>query len=211
MASYLSVESVISSGRTSHVAITGRFPLAEPFREGGNFLPGVIDPDLREPVLAMVDRAVEALGITDSVTHTEVKMTPDGPVLVEVNGRPGGRPPFLLHDVSSVNLFQVACQIATGQPVSFGGLVPCDGVAYWLMLQPPIAAHRVAAVAGRDELSDLAGVDTVNLRRGPGDSVDWREGTDSWVLTVRGRTVDHGSLGETIDAISHKVRIDYDF
>ncbi len=209
-ATYLSVESVVSSGRPSHVAITGRFPLAEPFRETGNFIPGLLEPRLHGPVLAMVDASVEALGIANAVIHTEIKLTPDGPMLIEVNGRLGGRPPFVLHDVSTVNLFRSACQVAAGIPVRFEGLAPCFGVGFWLMLQPPVAARRVESVTGLEEVSALTGVDTVNLRRRPGDAVDWREGTDSQVLTVRGRTPDHQALAETIDSIRKKVAIDYD-
>jgi biotin carboxylase len=210
MASYLSLESVVSAGRPSHVAITGRFPLAEPFRETGNFLPGIIHPDLEGPVLDMVDRAIEALAITDAVIHTEIKLTPDGPMLIEVNGRLGGRPPFVLRDVSTVNLFQAACRIAVGEPVSFDGLASCQGVGYWLMLQPPMSAERVASVNGLDELAGLDGVETVKLRRRVGEAVDWRGGTESQVLTVRGRTADHRALAGTLDSIRHTVSIGYD-
>jgi biotin carboxylase len=209
-ATYLSVESVVSGGRPSHVAITGRFPLAEPFRETGNFIPGLLEPRLHEPVLAMVDGAVEALTISNAVIHTEIKLTPDGPMLIEVNGRLGGRPPFVLHDVSTVNLFRAAFQVAAGIPVRFEGLAPCFGVGFWLMLQPPMAATRVESITGLEEVSALSGVDQVNLRRKPGDAVDWREGTDSQVLTVRGRTPDHQTLAETIDSIRKKVAVDYD-
>ncbi len=208
-ATYLSVESVVSGGRPSHVAITGRFPLAEPFRETGNFIPGLLEPRLHEPVLAMVDESVEALSITDAVIHTEIKLTPDGPMLIEVNGRLGGRPPFVLHDVSTVNLFRAAFQVAAGIPVRFEGLAPCFGVGFWLMLQPPMAARRVESIIGLEEVSALTGVDTVNLRRKPGEAVDWREGTDAQVVTVRGRTPDHQTLAETIDSIRKKVAIDY--
>jgi hypothetical protein len=38
-ADYLSVESLVALGEVSHVAVTGRFPLAEPFRETGFFIP----------------------------------------------------------------------------------------------------------------------------------------------------------------------------
>lgn len=209
-ATYLSVESVVSGGRSSHVAITGRFPLADPFRETGNFIPALLEPRLHEPVLGMVDAAVEALSISDAVIHTEIKLTPDGPMLIEVNGRLGGRPPFVLHDVSTVNLFRAACQVAAGIPVRFEGLAPCLGVGFWLMLQPPMAATRVESVTGLEEVSALPGVDTVTLRRKPGEQVDWREGTDSQVLTVRGRTPDHRALAETIDQIRENVAIDYD-
>ena len=36
---YVSVESLVAAGEISHVAVTGRFPMAEPFRETGFFIP----------------------------------------------------------------------------------------------------------------------------------------------------------------------------
>jgi biotin carboxylase len=209
-ASYLSVESVVSDGRVSHLAFTGRFPLAEPFRETGNFIPGILDGgDLRRDVLEMVDATIDALDITSAVIHTEIKLTPDGPKLIEVNGRLGGRPPFVLRSVSNVNLFQVAFDVAVGMPVSFEGLAECRGVGYWLMLQPPISARRVATIEGLDEISALREVEIVSQQRHQGDAVDWREGTASQVVTVRGRVADHVALAETIEMIRHKVSIEY--
>ncbi len=209
-ASYLSVESVVGSGRVVHVALTGRFPLVEPFRETGNFIPGILDPRLESDVLALVDAAIECLGITSAVLHTEIKLTPHGLRLVEVNGRLGGRPPYVLASVSSVNLFRVACRVATGAPAGVGSMAPCDGVGFWLMLQPPTSAHRVVSVDGLDELCGSSGVERVHLNRRPGDDVDWREGTDGHVVTVRGRVADHRALEEAIRCIRTRVTIGYD-
>ena len=93
----------------------------------------------------MAGRTIEALGIQDSVVHTENKLTPDGPKLIEVNGRLGGRPPFVLLEVSSVNLFRVACAVAAGDPVYFDRLVECDGVGFRLMFQPPLSSVFVSS------------------------------------------------------------------
>jgi biotin carboxylase len=207
-ADYFSVESVVSQGRSSHVAVTGRFPLAEPFRETGNFIPGILEPGWREPVLGMVDQAIQALGITDAVIHTEIKLLADGPRLIEVNGRLGGRPPFVLHDVSDVNLFQAACRVAVGQPVSLGP-AQCVGVGFWLMLQPPVWARQVIGVEGLAELAELSGVDSVRLTRPPGSPADWNLGTDSQVVTVRGRVADHPALAEMVDLITRTVTVTY--
>jgi hypothetical protein len=38
-ADYISVESLVAHGEISHLAMNGRFPLAEPFRETGTFIP----------------------------------------------------------------------------------------------------------------------------------------------------------------------------
>lgn len=209
-ASYLSVESVVSAARASHVAVTGRFPLAEPFRETGNIIPWILPEHLREAVFGMVDDAVAALAIEAAVIHTEIKLTPDGPKLIEVNGRLGGRPPFVLRRVSEVNLFLAACLLAAGVPTRTSGLASCTGVGYWLMLQPPMSALRVAAVEGLSDLAGVAGIDAVTLNRRPGEAVDWREGTDGQVVTVRGCVSDYDALIETIELIRRTVQITYD-
>jgi biotin carboxylase len=200
-ANYLSVESVVSRGEVSHVAFCGRFPLAEPFRETGNFIPAIFDPAAEQTMLRLVEDAVRALGIRDSVLHTEIKLTVDGPRLIEVNGRLGGRPPFVLETVSPVNLFAVACQVAAGVPVKFEHPVPTDGVGFWLMIHGPTSARRVRGIEGLDRLAALDGVEVVRTNRGPGEPLDWRSGTDAHVLAVRGRTADHGDLAELVATI----------
>jgi hypothetical protein len=209
-ASYLSVETVVSHGRRTHVAITGRFPLAEPFRETGNFIPAAVESSMHGPLFDLTDAAITALGITTGVLHTEIKLTPDGPQLIEVNGRLGGRPPFVLKQISDVNLFRAACEVALGQPVSISGLAPCQGVAYWRMLQPPCTASRVRAVVGLGELGQAPFVDSVSLSRSPGDAVDWRDGTGGQVVTIRGRVADLDSLSDAIGSIERTVAIAYD-
>jgi biotin carboxylase len=208
--SELVVESVVSAGRTSHVTITGRFPLAEPFLQTGSFVPEGLAPPLRRRVLELVSNAIEALGVTSAVTHTEVKLTPDGPKVVEVNGRLGGIVPFILGRVSDVNLFQVACKVAIGSPVPFDGLAQCSGVAFWLRFIPPVSARRVVSIEGLDQLVTVPQVDTAVLDKSPGEAVDAAEGTSSVVATVRGRASDHDDLARTIGLVRATLDIRYE-
>jgi biotin carboxylase len=208
--SYLSVESVVGDGQTIHVAITGRFPLAEPFRETGNFIPAIVPARLRGALLSMVDDAISALGIATGVIHTEIKLTPEGPRLIEVNGRLAARPPFILQRVAGVNLFLGACLLALGAPPGLSGPARCSGVGYWLMLQPPMSARRIAAIEGIKALAAAPEVDTVRLNRRPGEAVDWREGTDGHVATVRGRASDQGALVKVTEFINRTMKIDYE-
>jgi biotin carboxylase len=65
----------------------------------------------------LLARAHEALGVPDGVTHTEVKLTPGGPVIIEVNGRLGGDMiPYLGLLATGVDPGQVAADIALGTP-----------------------------------------------------------------------------------------------
>jgi biotin carboxylase len=103
-AGYVSVESIVSAGRVSHLAITGRFPPAEPFRESGFFIPSALDHDERDAVLEVAGAATAAIGVTVGCLHTEIKLTPDGPRVIEVNGRVGGGTPEMLAAVTDVDL-----------------------------------------------------------------------------------------------------------
>jgi hypothetical protein len=209
-ASYLSVESIVSRGVSDHVAVCGRFPLAEPFRETGNFIPAAVDADMQARLFDITDQAIVALAIENAILHTEIKLSPDGPKLIEVNGRLGGRPPFVLRAVSNVNLFRAACEVALGLPVGGTGVARCDAIAYWRMLQPPRQARRVRSVAGLERLGEASFVDSVRLSRAPGEDVDWRDGTDGKVLTVCGRVGDLSELAEAIDQIERTVAIEYE-
>ena len=208
-ASYLSVESVVSDGTAHHVALTGRFPLAEPFRETGNFVPAIADDALTAQLFSMVDRAITALGVRDSVLHTDIKLTPAGPRLIEINGRLGGRPGFVLAEVCELNLFQLACLVAAGVPVSLDGLAKVRGVGFWLMMQPPVSASILTSLDGLDEVGRYPGVRVVDAKRHVGQRVDWRAGTDSQVLTVRGAVDDHESLGRLVGRVQGAVRVSY--
>lgn len=208
-ASYLSVESAVSAGQVSHLALTGRFPLAEPFRETGNFTPVPIGDDLRRELVALTDAAIAALGIRTAMLHTEIKLTPAGPMLIEVNGRLGGRPPYVLQRAANVNLFRMACAVAFGERCATAEFVPCHGVAYYRMLQAPCWAGRVSAVHGVGALTGPH-VDSVALNRAPGAAVDWREGTDGKVLTISGWVPDHVTLAQVIDWIDRTVKFEFD-
>ena len=95
-ADYVSVESVVARGVVSHLAVTGRFPLAENFRETGFFIPAALSDEDQVEVLDLATSAIAALGVTTGCLHSEIKFTPDGPRLIEVNGRVGGGVPEML-------------------------------------------------------------------------------------------------------------------
>lgn len=76
---YVSVESVTREGDTTTAGVTGKLPLAYPFRETGLFVPAELPEDLVAQVVRLERRALRALGVREGVTHTEIKFTPEGP------------------------------------------------------------------------------------------------------------------------------------
>jgi biotin carboxylase len=207
---YVSVESMVSDGRITHLMVTGRFPVAPPFRETGFFMPAILTDSQRAAVMSLAADAIRAVGFTVGSTHTEIKLTADGPRVIEINGRLGGGMADLLALVSDVNLFELVGQVAVGQPVDQPVPVPTRAMSYLFYVQAPAAAERVVAIDGIDEFSQRDGVVEVRVNRPAGSSVNWRDGNHGNVFTVLGTTPAPADLLELSRAIEQKVTIRYD-
>jgi hypothetical protein len=190
-ADYLSVESFVCAGKVNHVAVTGRFPLAEPFRETGFVLPSDLGPNDTRDVLDVASGAISALGVHIGFLHTEIKLTPAGPRVIEVNGRMGGHVPEMLARAAGVDVFAWSMRIALGESVVLDGLLPTHRVGYFLSEQAPQWASRVVSVTGLDRLVEHPDVDAIFLNRRPGDDVDWRKGSQEYVFSTVGAAADH--------------------
>lgn len=154
---YVSVESIVRDGCVTDIAVTGKFPTIPPFRETGRFWPSPLTPTDDEQVRDLARRSVEALGVTTGITHTEVKLTPDGPRLIEVNGRLGGGINELARRAFSLNLIELAGRIALGQPVVTPPLY--TGRVYFQLFHPaPRRPGKLVDIDGVDEIRRVPGV-----------------------------------------------------
>jgi biotin carboxylase len=208
-ADYLSVESVVSGGRISHVAVTGRFPPAEPFRESGLFIPSDIDSYHVHDVLEVASQAISALEVRIGFLHTEIKLTPNGPQIIEVNGRLGGSVPEMASLALGVDLFELSLRVALGEVVTFDHLLRAQGVGYLFSPHSPQWARRVLRVDGLDQLGAYPGVETVFLNRTPGQAIDWRKGSHEFVYSVIGLAPDHEGLLAVKRFIDEQVTVTY--
>jgi argininosuccinate lyase len=126
----VSVEAVTVDGRTTVVGVTDKTVAGEPsFIEVGHAFPAPVEPELAQGAGALAVDTLAALGIDRGVTHTEVKLTPSGPCVVEVNPRPGGnRITELVRRVTGIDLVAAHVALALGQepaltpvPTGIGG------------------------------------------------------------------------------------------
>jgi len=209
-ADYVSVESVVADGNISHVAVTGRLPQAEPFRETGLIIPSDFDPSVVEAILDVATDAIGALGVRTGCLHTEIKATTAGVRVIEVNGRLGGFVPEVLALAApGINLFEISQRAALGEQLAFADPVPTDRVGYVVVGQPPLWAHQVAGVDGLDRLAAFPGVSSVSLSRQPGDPVDWRKGSHEYVFAVLGAASDYEEVLAVRQFIDEEVTISY--
>jgi biotin carboxylase len=208
-AAYVSVESVVAAGGISHLALTGRFPMAENFRETGFFIPAALDQAERTSVLALATAAITALDITIGCLHTEIKFTPDGPRIIEVNGRVGGGVPEMLERAAGIPLLQLTLRIGLGEEIRIDGPVATERIGYRFFLQPPAVSAKVAAIEGIDKVSDFPGVDTISVHQGPGADLDWRDGSRNHIMAVVGSAEDYAELAAVNRLLLQEVTVTY--
>jgi hypothetical protein len=204
---YVSVESVTSHGRPCHVEVTGKFPLAPPLRETGYVVPSTLPESARLRVLDLATAALAALRVQHGATHIEIKLTPAGPRIIEVNGRVGGYVADLIRRATGYDLIRAAITAALGRPCA-PPATAASRCAFQYFVTPPMDAVG---------LNDLGGLETLAQRRGltvepvasVGDRLDWRRGTLTYVAILHGSGQDHEDVLRQVDDIDRTLHIIY--
>lgn len=208
-ADYISVETLVSRSVVSHVAVSGRFSLTPPLREHGLFIPCDYPDAEQVAVLEVATAAVKALGVTNGCLHTEIKCTPKGPRVIEVNGRVGGGVPYMVRRATGFDIFEALIRVACGDQVMVQGPVATHQIAYHFIVQAPMSATKVLAIEGLGQLQALDGVESVLLNRAPGDHLDWRQGAQHAMFFVDGVAGDYAQLKAVDRYIREEVAISY--
>ncbi|MFF2778636.1 acetyl-CoA carboxylase biotin carboxylase subunit family protein [Streptomyces sp. NPDC058052] len=210
---YVSVESVVAGGEPRTVAVTGKLPLAPPFRETGHLLPAPLAPGLVTEAVRLERRALRALGVRHGVTHTEIKLTPDGPRVIEVNGRLGGHIAEIVQRSLGYDLVAAALRLALGLPApdpAEAGVPVRDGVAFHCKLVAPQDRERPDLGPLAALLAELPGVDLVDVSPAAGAAGErtagWRAGTAGAVGVVYGSAADHAELWDVLREV--RARLD---
>ncbi|MFI0712445.1 ATP-grasp domain-containing protein [Streptomyces inhibens] len=114
----VSVETVTFEGRTHVVGVTDKSVGGAPaFIETGHMFPAALTAADTTAAEDTAVQALKALGLDNVVAHTEVKLTPDGPRVVEVNPRPAGnRITELIRHVTGIDIAAACVDVALGHP-----------------------------------------------------------------------------------------------
>jgi len=121
----ISVDAAVRHGRTLPLFLARKQVDYPPYFEEVGHVVDAADPLLTDgQLLRILQQTHDALAFTDGMTHTEFKLTPDGPKVVEVNARLGG------------DMIPYLGQCATGiEPGAVAAAISCD-------IAPEISASR---------------------------------------------------------------------
>jgi biotin carboxylase len=87
----VSVEGVVDNEEVHLVSITDKLPLNGPyFVERGNVLPSLHSEETQKKIYEVAKAAIESLGLKNCGIHAEIRITKDGPKMVEIAARLGG-------------------------------------------------------------------------------------------------------------------------
>ncbi|GIG63120.1 hypothetical protein Lfu02_74920 [Longispora fulva] len=206
---YVSVEAVSVNGQHACFAVLGKTPLAPPFRESGMFYPSTLGVTGDDEVCRLAARALDAIGVRNGVTQTEVKLTSSGPRVIEVNGRLGGYVADIVRRSGGEDPVRLALRAALGDGQLEFQRPTASGVAFQIFLPAPVERSRIKAVAGLDDLRALDGVDSVWTGVRPGDVIDAADGTRSYLGIVHGHVPDHDALAGLITLARQTLEVEF--
>ncbi|SDU12648.1 ATP-grasp domain-containing protein [Jiangella alkaliphila] len=145
----VSVEAVTVAGQTTILGITGK-SVTPSFVEAGHVFPAPLPPAVAAAVTEHVRAALAAIGYSHGLSHTELRLTPSGPRIVEINPRQGGGYVFdLVRTVTGVNPLALLVDLALGRTPALDPH-PTGTAAVAFVLSPVDGV--VTGVDGRDEL-----------------------------------------------------------
>ncbi|WP_422772380.1 ATP-grasp domain-containing protein [Plantactinospora sp. WMMC1484] len=156
-----SAEGVVIDGHYHLIGVTEKVLTAEPFfDEVGHVFPAAgLGTDGMAEIQELLQRAHDALGMCNGLTHTEFRISTRGPVLIELNARIAGDfIPAILDEVTGLDVVSLAARVACGVRIP-----PEDGLdnrswssaaAVTFLQCPPEAYGRHLTKASRPALPE---------------------------------------------------------
>lgn len=206
----VSIETIVSRGMCSHLGITGLFTMAPPFRSSGGFFPAAVPSSEVPELFELATASIKALGSEFGYYRTEIKVTPQGLKIIEINGRPTGLTPITVKLASGLPLLELGIRLALGEHVVIDGPVSCDQIAYRFYSEPPMSATKVLAIDGLSRLAELPGVQQMDVHKQVGDAVDWRNGSLDKIFQVTGTVTSYAELEDIYAACSKDTSVVYE-
>ncbi|WP_444996445.1 ATP-grasp domain-containing protein [Aliikangiella sp. IMCC44359] len=134
----VSVEACTHQGVTTIIGITDKSLTGFPyFIEDGHMFPAKLEPEMVERIESYVIDVLNAVGHDHGISHTEVKLTPDGLRIIEINPRPGGNYiAELIQRVASIDMLSIHIDLALNQKPDLSHLNNIKGSAAIKFLVP---------------------------------------------------------------------------
>jgi cysteine synthase/biotin carboxylase len=204
-----SVEMFSTDGRAECVGITAKSVTGTPhFVEHRHLFPAPLPAGTAQRITDTVTAALDAAGVRLGATHTEVKLTAEGPSVIEINPRPaGGMIPELVRLATGVTLLEQQLRSAVGlAPDLKPGQEAHAGIQFLLA----DADGTLDTVAGTDEAAALDGVETVTVSAATGSTVRRARSAGDRIGYVIARHTGPEGVAGALDEARRLIRVTVD-
>ncbi|MFG2293049.1 pyridoxal-phosphate dependent enzyme [Streptomyces sp. NPDC048603] len=201
-----SVETFSHDGVATCVGITAKEVTSGPwFVETGHLFPAPLLPAAAAEIAEAVGAALKAIGWELGATHTEVKLTPRGAAVIEINPRlAGGMIPEAVRHATGIDLLEQQVRAATGMPVDLTPSRAASAGIRFLLADRP---GTVRSVEGADAARGVDGVASLTLSTREGATVRPAQNAYDRLGHVIATAPDPAAVRSALDTAANALRI----
>ena len=202
----VSVEGITVNGKTHILAITDKLVTEPPyFVELGHSEPALLNDSEKAQIEKIAHAAIEAVGIVNGPSHTEIMITDSGPMVIEIAARLGGDyiTSRLVPLSTGIDMVGASVELALGLPIDIS---PCmqGGSAIRFIVS---SAGVISDIDIDSAMYDLPGFEERELYKKPGDAISEPHSSNDRVGHVLCTGPDARSARETAEKALSMVRI----
>ncbi len=203
----VSVEALVIEGEPHIITVTDKYITPPPyFVELAHCEPSILDGNVVDEIKAVAAQAIKAIGIENAPAHVEIKVTKDGPKIVELAARLGGD--FITSKLvplsTGIDLVGASVLLATGEKPNLTSKRQQGAAIHFIHAdEEGILSEIVLPETGR------TGVEEIVLYKKPGEKVNGTRSSNDrlgHVITTGATAQEAKALGENILA-QMKVRV----
>ncbi|MDM1012208.1 ATP-grasp domain-containing protein [Clostridium perfringens] len=158
----VSVETLSIDGVCYVIQITDKLTTGAPyFVEMGHSEPSLLSEEIKAEIIKITKQAVKAIGIENGPSHTEIKITKNGPKIVEIGARLGGDniTTHLVPLSTGVDMVECCIKIALGEKPDFQIKYEKGAAIRYLKTKNGV----INSIVGVEEAKEVSGVKQVSI------------------------------------------------
>ena len=166
--SEVSVETISRNGACNVIQITDKLTTGAPyFVEMGHNQPSQLPIDIIEKIKKVAIDANKAVGIENGPSHTEIKVTKDGPKIVELGARLGGDniTTHLVPYSTGINMVEASIKMALGEEIDITKKIDMASAARYKKCD----IGKIVEISGIDEAREVSGIKDIKIVHKAGD------------------------------------------
>ncbi|EEU12135.1 ATP-grasp domain-containing protein [Anaerococcus vaginalis] len=198
----VSVETISVDGKCNIIQITDKITTGAPyFVEMGHSQPSQLPDSIKDKIKEITIAANKAIGIISGPSHTEIKITQNGPKIVEIGARLGGDniTTHLTPLSTGVDMVESCIKIALGEKPDIRiKYDKASAIRYFDQ-----SHGRIKSIRGVEEASKLPGIIQISIIHGKDHIINGIKSSSDRVGFVIGQADDcKGAISTVIKALS---------